>query len=168
VSEVWILDASPLIALGRVGQIGLLDALADQWWVPEAVAEEVAAGPDDPARQAVAARAKQQRPVVVPAELSEWGLGRGEGAVVALALEVRGVAILDDRAGRRCARAFAVPVIGTLGVIARAKLRGLLPAAAPLMRAVLAAGLYYDDDLVRRLLDRLGESWPPPGAPPLD
>jgi len=55
VGERWVLNASPIIVLARVGQEALFDALADEVVVPRAVAEEIGAGPvDDPARRAIA------------------------------------------------------------------------------------------------------------------
>ena len=56
--------------------------------------------------------------------------------------------------------ALEVPVIGTLGVIVRAKTRGLIAAAKPVIQSVLDAGLYYEDGAVRKLLEGVGESWP--------
>lgn len=44
--ESWVVDASPLILLGNIGQLVLLEALAPRINVPEAVLEEVAAGVD--------------------------------------------------------------------------------------------------------------------------
>ena len=41
----WVVNASPLILLGKIGQIGLLSALAGRIAVPQAVAEEIGAGP---------------------------------------------------------------------------------------------------------------------------
>jgi predicted nucleic acid-binding protein len=55
VTERWVLNASPLIVLARVGQEHLFRALADDVVVPRAVVEEIEAGPaDDRARQAIA------------------------------------------------------------------------------------------------------------------
>jgi predicted nucleic acid-binding protein len=52
VTERWILNASPLIALAAIGQGALFSALASTVVVPAAVAEEVLAGPvEDRARQ---------------------------------------------------------------------------------------------------------------------
>ena len=45
----WVVNASPLILLGKIGQIGLLSALAARIAVPQAVAEAVGAGDDGPA-----------------------------------------------------------------------------------------------------------------------
>jgi predicted nucleic acid-binding protein len=92
--------------------------------------------------------------------VAEWGLGRGESAVIALAMELGATAILDDRSARRCATALRLPVIGTFGVIVRAKQHGVIATAQPVIRSVVDAGLYYDDEALRTLLSRIGASWP--------
>jgi hypothetical protein len=56
VAEHWVLNASPLIVLARVGLEGLPLSLAEQVVVPRQVVEEIQAGPTlDPARRAFAA-----------------------------------------------------------------------------------------------------------------
>ncbi len=53
-SEVWVLNASPIITLAKIAQLPLLDRLASELLVPEAVASETLAGPaTDPARLAI-------------------------------------------------------------------------------------------------------------------
>lgn len=42
----WVVNASPLILLGKTGQVELLGALADQVAIPRAVADEVGAKSD--------------------------------------------------------------------------------------------------------------------------
>ena len=47
----WVINASPLIVLANIGQIGLLTTLADEIVIPDAVVREINAGPpNDPAR----------------------------------------------------------------------------------------------------------------------
>jgi predicted nucleic acid-binding protein len=54
VSDVWIVNASSVIALAKVGRLHLLDDLCKELLVPEAVVAEILAGPpSDPARRAV-------------------------------------------------------------------------------------------------------------------
>ncbi|RPJ55210.1 MAG: hypothetical protein EHM12_12660 [Dehalococcoidia bacterium] len=87
-TEHWVVNASPLIVLARLGQEELLLALADQVVVPAAVAAEIQAGPaEDRARQVLAAgRFALIDTPPPPAELLSWDLGYGETAVLALAL----------------------------------------------------------------------------------
>ena len=125
-AERWVINASPLIVLAKIGQTDLLTALADEIAVPDAVAYELNAGPDDdPARNWLA---KSNAPLVnvsnIPSELLAWDLGAGETAVLAHALaNPNWTAVLDDNAARKCARSFSIPVKGTLAVVILAKQR---------------------------------------------
>lgn len=161
--ERWILNASPLIILGRVNLEDLLLKLADEVVVPLAVSVEVQAGPpNDRARQALAVgRFRVVDTPAPPAELLAWDLGAGETAVLSLALVEPGwVAILDDAAARRCARSFGTPVKGTLAVILLAKQRGLIPSAKDVLRQLQAVGFHLDDALIRKVLAHtVGEQW---------
>jgi predicted nucleic acid-binding protein len=157
-----VANASPVIVLAKANHLHLLKDLADELVLPEAVVAEVLAGPkSDPARQALESGwAGGQSPAAIASELIEWGLGPGETAVLALALErAPSTAILDDAAARACAKAFGVSVLGTLGVILRAKKRGLISNAADVLRAIRAAGLHLDDRVIRLALGHIGESW---------
>ena len=50
-SNSWVVNASPLILLAKVGQIGLLPKLAESLVVPSSVAQEIRQGPAyDPAK----------------------------------------------------------------------------------------------------------------------
>ena len=46
----WVLNASPLIALGKVSAIDLLERICPDLIIPEGVVRELDQGPDDPAR----------------------------------------------------------------------------------------------------------------------
>jgi len=78
-----------------------------------------------------------------PALVLAWDLEAGEASVVTAALAVPGsVAVLDDLAGRRCALALGLPVIGTLGLLLKANRQGEIPALEPALVALREAGLY--------------------------
>lgn len=69
------------------------------------------------------------------------------------------MAVLDDSAARRCAQVLRLPVMGTLGVVLRAKIEGLIPAAADLVRDLQKAGLHLDAEIIRQALQGIGETW---------
>lgn len=126
-SEVWVANASPVIVLAKVGYLELLRKLPEELLLPEAVVTEILAGPSsDPARQALEnGWGLRASPKAIPSKLLEWGLGAGETAVLALTLEHSPcTAVLDDAAARLCAKASKIPVLGTLGVVLRAKKTG--------------------------------------------
>jgi len=158
--DAWIVNASPSIILGRIGRLELLDALSSKVGVPAAVIDEVRAGlADDPGAAATLAWAGQYRldDQPVPGAIGMWGLGAGESQVLSHCLGGSGLAILDDLAARRCAKAHQIPIMGTLGVILSAKRAGLIPLARPLVVQAIAAGLYLDARLVAGSLAAIGE-----------
>ena len=164
-AEHWVLNASPLIVLARIGRQNLLPALADQIVVPQAVAAEIQAGPaQDQARQALATG---QFTIVdtpsPPPELLSWDLGSGETSVLSLAIaEPTWTVILDDAAARKCARSFSLSVKGTLAIVLLAKQRGLIPSAAQTIQALINVGFRLDDQVIREALAHtVGETWEP-------
>lgn len=161
--ETWVINASPMIVLAKIGQLTLIDALCGSVLLPEAVAKELLAGPtDDPARLAVAAGwGKRVIPKQCPSHLVEWGLGAGETAVLAIAHEHSPcTALLDDAAARAAARTIGIATLGTLGLIIRARQRDLISSAAQVIHDIRRAGLYLDDATIAKALQHVGERWP--------
>lgn len=160
-TEHWIIDASPLILLGKAGQLDWLPQIGNIA-VPKSVALEVAAGsPDDPARrwlEAPQGAALMVRDVAPTSDLLAWDLGAGEIAVIAMAMaNPRHETVLDDAAARRCAMVFGVPMRGTLSLVALAKKRGLIPVCRPVFDRMLTAGLYVSPALVEQVALAAGE-----------
>lgn len=163
-SRRWVINASPVIALGKVELLSLFDRLCQEIVIPQAVADEIQRGTrDDPAcrwlREA-AARWVCAGPALDPV-VSAWDLGAGETAVLAWARSHPGFeAILDDRATRNCATALGLQVRGTVGVILLAKLEGLLRKVAPVLDEPEAAGFRLHPSQVAAAL-RLANEAPP-------
>lgn len=160
-SDRWILNASPLIVMGRIGQMDLFTSLAHEVVIRFAVAEEIKAGPEtDAARLAVETGKLSVVEAPPPSpELLAWDLGSGETSVISFALDNPGwTAILDDAAARKCASRFGVPVKGSLAVIVLAKKRGLIPSAKQILRAMQAAGLHLDEKLILQIRPQSGKN----------
>ncbi len=160
--EQWVVNASPLILLAKINQIHLLGELADQVVVPQTVLAEVNAGPaHDPARLLLANPPFSIVNVVPSPMILAWDLGDGETSVLSYAATQPGwKAVVDDGAARRWALTFAIPLLGTLSVILRARQAGLIAAAAPLLKSLKAEGIRLDDGVIRIALHSVcGESW---------
>ena len=158
----WVINASPVITLCKVGQQGLFLQLSDQVVLPRAVLAEINAGAaDDPARVWLATDPLPLVDVDINPMVMGWDLGAGETAVLSHAVQYVGwTAVVDDGAARRCAKAFSVPLLGTLGIILRATQQGYLSAAAPVLRDLLRAGLRLNDRVIRiALTQTTGERW---------
>ena len=156
-----MVNASPLIVLGKLGHLDLLSSLCAEVVVPAAVVREVCAGPiDDPARRALEAEelGRQESVPAVDAVVAAWDLGAGEADVLTWARDHVGCeAILDDLAARNCARALRIPVRGTLGVLLLAHREGLVGPMEPLIDRATAAGLRIDEKTAADVLRLAGE-----------
>ncbi|MBI2919518.1 MAG: DUF3368 domain-containing protein [Planctomycetes bacterium] len=161
--SVLVVNASPLILLSKIDSLYLLQAVGAQWCVTEAVVREIQVkGKQDPVAAKVAAATWLERVSVaaIPPEVSAWDLDDGEASVVAFALSVpASIALLDDRAGRSCARAVKLPVMGTAGLLLAAREKKVIPAVAPLLRQLIAAGMYLSPQAAEEILKRAGEKF---------
>jgi predicted nucleic acid-binding protein len=126
-----VVNATPLIALALLDRLELLREMFDEILVPATVYEEVVvkgAGRSgaDAVDQAdwLQMMSPQAAPTIEPMLL---GLDAGEMDVLLLAREQHpDWVLIDERLGRRVARAMGLPVKGTLGILLAAVLAGLL------------------------------------------
>jgi uncharacterized protein len=85
-------------------------------------------------------------------------LDDGEAAVIQLALEQQlNRVCIDETKGRQAALSVGLQVVGSLGLLGKAKTEGLITAARPLILQAQQNGLYYDVNLVANFLQALGE-----------
>lgn len=116
----FLVDASALIALARVGELDVLRAFPAAVVTTEEAFRE-AAHPGFAERDALAAAKAEGWLRVVPAKgdpasQASYGLGLGEASLF-LAAEPGDLLILDDRNARRFAEARRLPHTGTLGLL---------------------------------------------------
>ena len=162
-TERWVINASPIIVLAKIDSTWLLEELADKIIVPQAVVDEINAGPvNDPARKFLATSPWPIANVRVNSVVQAWDLGSGETSVLSYALVHGGwKAVIDDAAARKCAHTLNIPTMGTLGVILKARKKGLIPEAAPLLKAIKSHGFRLSDHIISQALKMfLDEDWP--------
>ena len=156
-----IVDASPLIHLSEAGLLKLLRTAGETIWVPEPVAKEIRTyGERDPTSQALHASPwLEVRPAPPSAErVQAWSLGAGESAVLTLATAFPGSkVVMDDLAGRRCAEALGLPLIGTVGLVLAARRGGRIAVARPVLEQLRDCGMYLSDATLDGALSLVGE-----------
>ncbi len=70
-------------------------------------------------------------------QLLEMQIDKGESSAIALALETPGsTVILDDYKARKIAAQLGITYTGTIGVIIKAKLKGIIPSVKPLLEKI--------------------------------
>lgn len=159
--ELIVADSSPLILMARIGQLGLLPKIARRVIIPRAVWDEVAgARPDAPGSRAVLLAEWLEVRTVRTGLVPEFArlVGRGEAEALGLAMmEPDATLLLDDARARKLAARHALPRIGTLGLLARARQAGLISALRPLVDQLRAEGMWIEPRIVDAILSGVGE-----------
>ena len=151
-----ITNTSPLIYLDRIRRLEWLPELFEEVWIPTAVVDELQQGLQHGHRSLDVDQIRGFRVIAPETQPSEWlsaDLGPGELAAITLAMEHPGrVVILDDGLARRTAQAAGLDVWGTLRVLLEAKSNGLTDHIEPLVDQLARAGLWFSEEIRRRIL----------------
>ena len=148
---IVVSDTSAITALLQIGQVELLSALYGDVFIPEAVRDELTA-------------TYKKLPAfirVVPIADSAYcarllkELHAGEAEAIVLAKEIKADNLLmDELDGRRVATREGVHVIGLLGVILEAKLRGLIPSAIKISERLEREANFHVTDFIKKIIFR--------------
>lgn len=118
-----VLNSSPLIFLAKLTYLNQFIEPLDNFYIPQAVAEEIGAK-SDPVSQTVQTLINSGTLQVRRANLKilvnslNQRLGKGESEAIALGIELKADhVLLDDSAARREARRLGLTIKGTLAVI---------------------------------------------------
>jgi len=84
-------------------------------------------------------------------------LGAGEQAAIFLASNKQYPVLLDDRLARQYAIRIGLVVIGTAGVLIRAKHLGRIPEVSSLLDTLQSNGYYFSAALVKKIKELAGE-----------
>ena len=162
-AALLIADSGPLIALARLDLLDLPARYFESVLVPSTVWEEVMRKPgvDEAPRLLSAIDARLMRvvadPATIPESLLRTAIDAGERRAIALGIELKASLLMDDRRARLVAVELGRPVIGTLGLLLRAREDRLFSALRPLVERSQATGYYLPSELVRDILSSLAE-----------
>lgn len=145
-------DSSALISLSVVDKLELLEKLYKNLFVPQAVYDEVTQvgkPQSDKLKDFLQSRVK-----VVDLNLTKLGLGIGELEAITLYKELDAdVLLIDDNRAKKYAVLNDVKVIGSLGILIKAKENGYIEKIKPLLEKIMQSEVYISDKLVSRVLD---------------
>ncbi len=149
-------NTTPIIALSVVRCLNVLRALYTEVLIPPAVHAEIMTG-------------GLERAGVTELQLATWirmkplqdarradllvDLDRGEAEAIALTLELDAdLLLVDERLARRHAQRLGLTITGTLGILLKAKERGLVAELRPLIQQLRDNRIRLSEDIVRKAL----------------
>lgn len=162
-APLLVADSGPLIALARLDLLAIPSRMFSELLVTATVWREVTGEPRPDDEVALAAAFDRgfllvvADPPQIPAALADAQIDEGERSALALALLRGAVVLVDERRARACALGLGLPVLGTLGLLVRAREQGMVGPVRPLTNALLASGYFLARPLVERALASIGE-----------
>lgn len=149
--DVVISDTSCLIILSNIQELDLLkDVYKNVITTPDIANEFGELLPGWVTIKSPIDRKRQQ--------ILERQIDKGEASAIALALETPGsVLILDDLQARILAEKLGISITGTLGVIIKAKLNGIIPSVKPLLAKIKQTNFRISSALEEIVLKEAGE-----------
>ncbi|TZE80694.1 DUF3368 domain-containing protein [Calorimonas adulescens] len=150
-----VANSTPLIILSNISKIDILKQLYGIIYIPSGVFEEVNVTGSSESYDFIKVvsikneGAKQFFPI---------SLHKGEVEVMILAKEINAdLCIIDDYLARKHAKSLGLTVTGTLGVLIKAKEKGILKEVKPLIDKMLQKKFYIDRKLYNEVLEICGE-----------
>ena len=146
-----ISDTSCFIILSNIGELNLLQKVYGQIITTIEIATEFGEQlPDWVSIHQVTDKYRQQ--------LLEMQIDKGESSAIALALETPNCTIiLDDYKARKIADQLGLHFTGTIGVIVKAKLNGVIPSIKPILSKIRTTDFRLSSELELLALKESGE-----------
>ena len=160
---IVVSDATPIISLIKAGKLELLGQFYDEVFLPAAVYNEVCRNPAFSAEAALIQscgfiQTKTVRHAQSVKILRSAGLDLGESEAIVLADTLPDALLLiDERKGRQIAQNMGIRIIGTLGILLRAKEIGLIDQIKPLLDTLMKENIRISESLYRSILERANE-----------
>ena len=147
--ETVVSDSTCLIGLERIGELNILPALFDPIMIPPEVEREFGSKFSWLQLENLAGSL-----LVAALRLT---VDAGESEAIALASEKNCLLISDDKQARAAAKRLGVAVIGTVGVLVRAKQNGVVSTIKPILDDLELNNFFISRALREEALKLVGE-----------
>jgi len=145
-----VVNSTPLISLHDIGKLDILIKMYTAVYIPYGVYEEVCID-GDISEGALLAFSNFSIQSIANEDARKYfktALHKGEVEVMILTDELKAdLCIIDDKLAREYAKHLGLKLTGTLGLLVKAKERGLLEAVTPCMDSMIQNEIYISNAL---------------------
>jgi predicted nucleic acid-binding protein len=153
-------NTTPILSLLKIGKLDLLKALYGTISIPQAVYRELMAGKDKEFYTDLSKIdwIKTGKIHSENARLYLFDLDDGEAETLILAQEQQAdLVIIDEKCGRRYAKQMNIPITGTIGILLKAKEKGLIDTIEPILKELIAKNSWLSSGLISKALHMADE-----------
>jgi len=157
--KIVIADTGALISLIHLGKTDLIEKVFGEFFIPKAVWEELNAY-DNPDFDRTALVKLESKVLQINSKnhlLMAMDYGESESVILYEELHADYL-LIDDNKARAIAESLDVNCIGTLGLLVKAKQKGLIIELKPLFEKLIRNGRYFSKKLLNDLLDKIDEA----------
>ena len=153
-------NTTPILSFIKLNRLDILEKIYKEIIIPEAVHLELEKGKDKYYKNI---SGKSWIKIVKVKNKSlirqlEKDLDKGEAEALALSIEISAdLLLIDEKFGRKIAQEKGIKITGTIGVLLKAKKRGIVKEVKPLIYELIEKGNYYKESFVKLVLKHSGE-----------
>jgi len=153
-------NTTPILSFIKIDRLDILKTLYKEIIIPEAVYEELEEGKNKyyvniSNENWIKIFTVKNKSFV---EQLEEELDRGEAEAIALSLEISAdLLLIDEKIGRKFAEENGLKITGTIGILLKAKKKGVIKEVKPLIFELMEKGNYYKDAFIKIILKQAGE-----------
>ena len=154
---ILIADSSALVAIAIVDKLEILDKLFGKVLIPRAVYDEITIENREESKKL--SNYTKDRVEDISSKINfNITLGRGESEAIILYKEKNADFLLcDDKKAKKFAQNFGINVVGSLGILLKAKDKGLIEEIKPLIAILKSSKVFIDDKIYNIILELAGE-----------
>lgn len=156
--KVVVADTGALISLGLVGQIDLIEKVFGDFYIAGAVWEELQAYENPEFGEHLLSQLKKRVIRIQSRNYLSVVMDYGESESVILYEELHAdYLLIDDNKARFIAESFDINCIGSIGLLVKAKQKGLINSLKPVFEKWLDHERYFSKKLLNKILLQTGE-----------
>ncbi|MEY4875057.1 MAG: hypothetical protein RL708_206 [Bacteroidota bacterium] len=150
--KVIIADTSCLIVLSKINELEILQKLFKQILITPEIQTEF----NEPLPDWIKVENIKDKLLFQSLQLN---LDKGEASAISLSLEQvdKTILIIDERKGRKFAQELGIAIIGTIGILLKAKTENIIPSVKEILQKLNATDFRVSEKMIQEILKSANE-----------